>query len=199
MEVTNEELVLKAKQGDSEAYELLFKRNSGFCYEVAKRYTNVDDLDELAAVARLGMLKAYNTFDLDKGIKFLTYAGRCMTNEIFMHNRKIARHKDVRYMEDVVASDDKGNETTLHDYLESDEGIPDSVCDDMVLMLVRQCVDALSDRDRMIIEDLYFKNKTQREVANSLGTTQSYISRLEKKILGKLRVLMCKQGIYEVV
>ena len=190
----NEELLQKYfDTKDIEAYQSLLILNDKLNYHVARKFLNSgEDVDDLASIARIGMIKAIKSFDPYKNIKFATYATRCMTNEILMSFRKDKKHKNNVSLEQPLYYDGEGNELKLEDLVES--GAPDAIdlyIEREEISRLRQSVEQLEGRDRVIIEQMYFKGKTQKEVSQLLGISQSYVSRIEKKLLKKLR------GIYD--
>ena len=188
-----------ARQGDSSAYELLFKRNEKFCYLLANKYANIDDIDDLLVVAKYGLIKAYKSFNEDKGGKFLSYAEKCITNELFMHYRKIARHKRVEYLEHEIITGKDGKSITLLETLDSGEDILQDICDNDTIQVLMKCVGKLSIKERGVIERRFFRGMTQEEVAKELGVSQSSVCRYEKRILSKLKILLNNEGIYEAI
>jgi RNA polymerase sporulation-specific sigma factor len=188
-----------ARQGDSSAYELLFKRNEKFCYLLVNRYANIDNIDDLLMVAKYGMVKAYKSFNEDKGSKFLSYAKTCITNELLMHHRKIARYKGVGYLEHEIITSKDGESLTLLETLDSGEDILQDICNNDTIQVLMKCVGKLSPKERGVIECRFFRGMTQKEVAKELGVSQSCVSRYEKRILSRLKTLLNKEGIYEAI
>ena len=188
-----------ARQGDSSAYELLLKRNERFCYLLASRYANIDDIDDLLMVAKYGMIKAYKTFNEDKGIKFLSYASICITNELLIHYRKIAKYKGVDYLEREVMASEDGKPITLLESLSSGEDILQDICYNDTVQVLMKCVNKLSPKERGVIERRFFRGMTQKETAKELGVSQPYVCGYEKRILSKLKTLLNKEGIYEAI
>ena len=188
-----------ARQGDSSAYELLFKRNEKFCYLLANKYANIDNIDDLLMVAKYGMVKAYKTFNEDKGSKFLSYAEKCITNELLMHHRKIARHKRVDYLEHEITTGKDGKPITLLETLDNGEDILQDICDNDTIQVLMKCVGKLSLKERGVIERRFFRGMTQEETAKELGISQSSVCRHEKRILSKLKILLNNEGIYEAI
>lgn len=200
MKVTNEELVVRAKNGDKEAYEQLFKQNEGICRLYANKYHNVGEFDDLFALCQLGMLKAYKTFDVDRGNKFITYAGLVMHNEIRMQHRRNQRHRGQVSIDEPVAVDKEGFTQTRLEVLASDKDGPEELLGKAVaVMELHTSLKELTERERAVITELYFSKRTQREVADSLGLSQSYISRLERKILAKLNKSLVRRDVYGAV
>lgn len=190
--LTNEELIEKAKQGDKESYELLFKKNDKFNYHVAKRYKSTGcELEELANVARFGMLKAYNSYQIDKGTKFITYASIVMENEILMFIRKYKRYRNEMSMQQVVCNDSDGNEKTLEETLESQELSQEEIYEKQEeARELNRAIKFLDERSQKIIQMKYFENKTQKEISNELMVSQSYVSRLTIKACEELKKII---------
>ena len=179
-------------EGAEAARSLLIERNLRLVAFIARRYENSGvGIEDLISIGTLGLIKAVNTFRSDKNIKLATYASRCIENEILMYLRKIGGRQEVS-IDEPLNTDWDGNELLLSDILGSDEEpvIQELEATEERLALHR-AVARLEERERFIIE-LRFglngqKEMTQSEVADLLGISQSYISRLEKKILKKLR------------
>lgn len=180
-------------EADRSKGKVLIEHNLRLVVYIAKKFENTGvGLEDLISIGTIGLIKAINTFRSDKNIKLATYASRCIENEILMYIRKCSSHKNDVSIDEPLNIDWDGNELLLSDVLGSDD---DSVSRDMEKCedekIVREAVEELSDRERLIIELRFgFSGKremTQKEVADMLGISQSYISRLEKKIIGKLR------------
>ena len=177
---------------DIEAYQSLLILNDKLNYHIARKYLNSgEDVEDLAGIARIGMIKAIKSFDLSNGVKFSTYATRCMTNEILMYFRKEKKHKSNISIEQPLSYDGEGNEMKLEDLLDSGDDILGEIVEREEIIRLRQAIEQLGGRDRVIIEEMYFKGKTQKQVSELLGLSQSHISRIKKKLLKKLR------GIYD--
>lgn len=178
---------------DIEAYQSLLILNDKLNYHIARKYLNSgEDVEDLAGIARIGMIKAIKSFDPNKEVKFASYATRCMTNEILTSFRKEKKHKSNISIEQPLFYDGEGNEMKLEDLVDS--GAPDALdlyIEREEISRIRQSVGQLKGRDRVIIEEMYYNGKTQKEVAQLLGISQSYVSKVEKRVLKKLR------GIYE--
>jgi len=176
-----------------EARDMLIEHNLRLVAYIAKRFENTGaNIEELISIGTVGLVKAISTFNSEKNIKLATYASRCIENEILMFIRKITTHKKEISIDEPLSVDWDGNELLLSDILGSDSDI---VTKDMETeeerRIVREAVTHLNYRERIIVE-LRFglgggKEMTQKEVADALGISQSYISRLEKKIMTTLR------------
>lgn len=191
--------LLSLEQGDEEAKQLLIERNLRLVVFISRRFENTGvNLEDLISIGTIGLIKAINTYRLDKNIKLATYASRCIENEILMHIRKIASQKTEVSLDEPINMDYDGNELLLSDILGTDEDMILRPLEDNVdLCILRQAVKELPEREREIVVmrfGLYgHKELTQKEVAQYMGISQSYISRLEKRIMQKLRKEMLRQ------
>ena len=182
-------------EGAEEARQILIERNLRLVAFIARRYENPPtvgvNIEDLISIGTLGLIKAVNTFRSDKNIKLATYASRCIENEILMYFRKVSGKQEVS-LDEPLNTDPDGGELLLSDVLGSDDPpMSQAVEEAEERQALRRAVAALEDRERLIIR-LRFgldgsRELTQNEVADMLGISQSYISRLEKKILRKLR------------
>ena len=178
--------------GDIEARNTLIEHNLRLVVYVAKRFdTNITNLEDLISIGTLGLIKAINTYKLDKNIKLATYASRCIENEILMHLRKYQRTKLEISLDEPLKADFDGNELLLQDILQDNSiSIFDEIDSLEDVKSLEDALTILNDREKEIIELRYGLNGkeelTQKETAELLGISQSYISRLEKKILKKL-------------
>ena len=176
-----------------EARDILIEHNLRLVAYIAKRFENTGaNIEELISIGTVGLIKAISTFNTDKNIKLATYASRCIENEILMFIRKSATHKREISIDEPLSVDWDGNELLLSDILGSDSDVvTKDMEDDEERKILRDAVSDLCDRERIIIEMrfglLNGKELTQKEVADALGISQSYISRLEKKIMTRLR------------
>lgn len=176
-----------------EARDVLIEHNLRLVAYIAKRFENTGaNIEELISIGTVGLMKAIATFNSDKNIKLATYASRCIENEILMFIRKTSSQKKELSIDEPLSVDWDGNELLLSDILGSDSDVvTKDMEDDEERKILRAAVSDLSDRERIIIE-LRFglgngRELTQKEVADALGISQSYISRLEKKIMSRLR------------
>ena len=191
----------RCKEGDQEARNILIERNMRLVAHVAKKYQNTEyEMEDLLSVGTIGLIKAVNTFSLERNIKLATYASRCIENEILMYLRKSSRQKEEVSLDEPLNVDWDGNELLLSDILGTDE---DVIYRDMEneaeRRILRNAVAKLSERERTIVS-LRFgldtpdgQEMTQKEVAAYLGISQSYISRLEKKIMKRLKKEMVRE------
>ena len=178
---------------DESASQILVERNLRLVVYIAKRFENTGTgIEDLVSIGTIGLIKAINTFNPDKNIKLATYASRCIENEILMYIRKFSGTRAEISIDEPLNTDWDGNELLLSDILGSEE---DSVVDEIEAMeereRIRRAVADLDPREKEIIELRYGMSGqtelTQKEVADRLGISQSYISRLEKKIISRLR------------
>ena len=176
-----------------EARARLVEHNLRLVAYIAKRFENTGaNIEELISIGTVGLMKAVSTFNSDKNIKLATYASRCIENEILMFIRKTQTHRREVSIDEPLSVDWDGNELLLSDILGSDSDVVTrEMEDDEERRIVRAAVSDLSERERIIVE-LRFglgngNELTQKEVADALGISQSYISRLEKKIMTHLR------------
>ncbi len=189
---TEEEMIMNINSHEARA--VLIEHNLRLVVYIAKRFENVGaNIEELISIGTLGLMKAVASFNSDKNIKLATYASRCIENEILMFLRKANYQRREVSIDEPLSVDWDGNELLLSDVLGSDS---DSVYCDMEKKeerdFVRNAVNSLSKRERIIVEMRYGligdgEEMTQKEVADELGISQSYISRLEKKIMQKLK------------
>ena len=174
------------------ARDKLIEHNLRLVVFLAKKYENTKiDLEDLVSIGTIGLIKGVNTFQNDKNIKLATYASRCIDNEILMYLRKTKKKRTEVSFEDSLSFDSEGNELHLEDVLGTDDNIVTKpIEDELDKKLMYKEVSKLGKRDKEIIELRYGlngkKEMTQKEVANMLGISQSYISRIEKKVIKKL-------------
>lgn len=195
------EVIARLEQGDPQARQTLIERNLRLVVYIARRFENTGiNIEDLISIGTIGLIKAINTFRADKNIKLATYASRCIENEILMHLRKTSSQKLELSFDEPLNVDWDGNELLLSDILGTDE---DVIYRDMEneaeRRILRNAVAKLSERERTIVS-LRFgldtpdgQEMTQKEVAAYLGISQSYISRLEKKIMKRLKKEMVRE------
>lgn len=197
-----EELVNKLGENDEAIRSILIERNLRLVVYIARKFENTGvGVEDLISVGTIGLIKAVNTFNPEKKIKLATYASRCIENEILMYLRRNNKTKMEVSIDEPLNVDWDGNELLLSDILGTDEDIIYKDLEHEVdKKLLTRAMTILTDREKMIIE-LRFginqkegKEKTQKEVADMLGISQSYISRLEKKIIKRLKREMIKMG-----
>lgn len=187
------------EQGEETAKQKLIEHNLRLVVFIARRFENTGvNLEDLISIGTIGLIKAVNTYRRDKNIKLATYASRCIENEILMYMRKISNQKTEVSLDEPINMDYDGNELLLADILGTDEDmILRPLEDDVDLCILRQAVTELPEREREIVYMRFGlggrKEQTQKEVAQIMGISQSYISRLEKRIMGKLRKELLRQ------
>ena len=189
-----EECVKKCKLGDEEARNKLIEHNLRLVAHIVKKYQIPNkDIDELISIGTVGLIKAIDSFDVTKGTRLATYASRCIENEILMLFRNNKKQKSETFLQDPIGVDKEGNEISLIDVLSSEK---DSVIDKVEMKLQIKALynkmnSALTEREGEILKMRYGlkdgKCKTQREIAGMLGISRSYVSRIEKKALKKLK------------
>lgn len=190
------ELVTKSLAGDVDARNKLIEHNLRLVVFLAKRYENTKvDLEDLVSIGTIGLIKGVNTYKLDKNIKLATYASRCIDNEILMYLRKTKKKRTEISFEDSLSFDADGNELHLEDVLGTDaDVVTKKLEDELDKTILYQEVNKLKGRDKEIIEYRYGlngkKELTQKEVAALMGISQSYISRIEKKVIKKLKSII---------
>ncbi len=190
--------LVKAKAGDEEARNILIEHNLRLVVFLAKKYENTTyDIEDLVSIGSIGLIKGINTYKIDKNIKLATYASRCISNEILMFLRKNKRKRAEVSLEDALNYDAEGNELHLEDILGTDENlVPNEYEKQVDKEVLAKEIEGLPDRDKEIMTLRYGLNNTkeytQKEVAVMLGISQSYISRIEKKVIRKLKQIMVK-------
>ena len=188
--------VIKARNGDENARNILIEHNLRLVVFLAKKYENTGyDLDDLVSIGSIGLIKGINTYKPDKNIKLATYASRCIANEILMFLRKNKKRKSEISFEDALNYDNEGNELHLEDILGTEEDLVSKEYEEKVdKELLKEEIDKLKKRDKQIMIMRYGLNNTkeytQKEVAQILGISQSYISRIEKKVIKNLKSIM---------
>lgn len=185
--------LVKLKQGDKNARNILIEKNLRLVAHIAKKYSITDmDIDDIMSIGTIGLIKAIDTFEMDKNIRLATYASRCIENELLMmfrNGKKMAREV---YINEAIHIDNAGNEISLIDIIESrDEDITEKL---EVMENVKKLyayLEELTKREKFIIYNRYGlggrREMTQREIAKILGISRSYVSRIEKKALYKLK------------
>ncbi|CQR47782.1 RNA polymerase sigma-E factor precursor [Paraliobacillus sp. PM-2] len=186
-------LLKKLPDGDKAARAMLIERNLRLVVYIARKFENTGiNIEDLISIGTIGLIKAINTFNVDKKIKLATYASRCIENEILMYLRKNNKLKSEVSFDEPLNIDWDGNELLLSDILGTDEDITIKDLDaDVDKKLLKNALEQLNEREKQIME-LRFglvgnQEKTQKDVADMLGISQSYISRLEKKIIRRLQ------------
>ena len=193
-------LIARMDAGDESVRRTLIERNLRLVAYIARRFENTGiNIEDLISIGTIGLIKAVNTYRSDKNIKLATYASRCNENEILRHLRKTAPQKSEVSFDEPLNTDWDGNELLLSDILGTDEDlIMKPIEDDVDRRLLMDAVNTLSAREKEIIT-LRFglggqEEKTQKEVADRMGISQSYISRLEKRIIARLKKEILKMS-----
>ncbi len=192
-----ESLMAKIISGEITNREILIVRNLRLVVFIAKKFEyGYSNLEDLISIGTIGLIKAVKTFCPEKNIKLATYASRCIENEILMYLRKVSQTKGEISIEDPINTDSEGNELLFSDVISDSENLEVKLEQESENKTLLEIVKKLSEREKVIIElrfGLFGKKElTQKEVADSLGISQSYISRLEKKIIEKLKIEMNK-------
>ena len=186
-------------RGEETAKQTLVEHNLRLVVYIARRFDgDRTNLEDLISIGTIGLMKAVGTYRADRNIKLATYASRCIENEILMHLRKIANQKAEVSLDEPINLDGEGNELLLSDILgTAEDDIQRPLEADAEVMVLRQALTELPQREQEIVSMRFGldgrKELTQKEVAQKMGISQSYISRLEKRILGKLRKEFLRQ------
>ena len=186
-------------RGESWAKQTLIEHNLRLVVYIARRFENTGvGIEDLISIGTIGLIKAVNTFKADKKIKLATYSSRCIENEILMHIRKISNQKTELSLDEPINTDWDGNELLLSDILGTDgDTVMRPMEDDVDHQLLREALARLPERERAIMTLRYglggCREMTQKEVADQMGISQSYISRLEKRIVLRLRREITRQ------
>ena len=192
-------MLLELEQGNESARQTLVEHNLRLVVYIARRFESSGiNLEDLISIGTIGLIKAIGTYRLERNIKLATYASRCIENEILMHIRKVSNQKAEVSLDEPINLDCDGNELLLSDILGTDEDkIQRPLEDDVDLMVLKDALNHLPEREKEIVFMRFGlqgrKELTQKEVAQKLGISQSYISSLEKKIMLKLRKEMIRQ------
>lgn len=191
------ECITRCKAGDSEARDCLIMRNLRLVAYIARKYNAGDrDMDDLISIGTIGLIKGIDSFDESKNIRLATYAARCIENELLMMMRSDKKSSKDMYLYDSIGSDKEGNEINLLDIIEyEDEDIVERITmDSYIEKLDVVMKKTLTDREYDIIKLRYGldgdNEKTQREIADKYGISRSYVSRIEKTALNKLRIAL---------
>ena len=188
-----ESYVLKSMNGDKKARDILVEHNLRLVVYLSKKYENTKvDLEDLVSIGTIGLIKGVNTYKLDKKIKLATYASRCIDNEILMYLRKNKKRKTEISLEDSLSYDSEGNELHLSDILGTEPDIVTKGIERETEKNIMEVeINKLNKREKQIMTLRYglFNNEemTQKDVANMLGISQSYISRIEKKVIKRIK------------
>ena len=183
----------KMKDGDEDAKNILIEHNLRLVAHIVKKYADPSDSDDLISIGTIGLIKGISSFDKDKNTRLATYAARCIENEILMSLRHDKKFANQISLNEPIGFDSDGNEVSLIDILQSEN---EDICerldrDHMITSMCKKIKSSLCGRERQIIQMRYGlcsgEPLTQREVAKTLGISRSYVSRIEKKAIGKLR------------
>lgn len=192
------ECLTRLANGDENARGELIERNLRLVVYIAKKFENSGvEIEDLISVGSIGLIKAVNTFNLDKKIKLATYASRCIENEILMHLRKVSKQKNETSLDSPLSFDSDGNELLLSDVIGIDaDEVFKSMETSVEKEIIYKVLQKLDARERQIVSMRFGLNGerecTQKQVADMLNISQSYISRIEKKILSKMKKDMAK-------
>ncbi|MBO7326007.1 MAG: RNA polymerase sporulation sigma factor SigK [Clostridia bacterium] len=203
MPLTNEKekyYLDRAESGDEEAKEILIKHNLRLVAHVAKKYANFGDNDELISVGSIGLIKAVSTYRQNKGTGLATYASRCIENEILMTLRATKKHKNNISLHEPIGVDKDGNELSVIDMIADDRDVIEEVERGILMERLRDITKACLDkREYEIIKYRYGLDGnaqlTQREIAQMFDISRSYISRIEKKALEKIKMHVSKEDL----
>ena len=188
-----EKYVIKSMNGDKKARDILVEHNLRLVVFLSKKYENTKvDLEDLVSIGTIGLIKGVNTYKLDKKIKLATYASRCIDNEILMYLRKNKKRKTEISLEDSLSYDSEGNELHLSDILGTEPDIVTKGIErETEKNIMESEISKLNKREKQIMTLRYglfnSEEMTQKDVANMLGISQSYISRIEKKVIKRIK------------
>ncbi len=189
------ELLEKMKNGDKKAREKLIEHNLRLVAHVVKKYYTAENTEDLISIGTIGLIKAISTFNAGKGIRLATYASRCIDNEILMHFRSLKKSSQDVFISDPIDTDKDGNTLSLIDIISDDKDIADDITVKIQLEKLKSVInDALDSREKTVICYRYgiggVEELTQSQIAKKLGISRSYVSRIEKAALQKLRLLI---------
>ena len=196
------EYIGKSLDGDKEAKEILVKHNLRLVAHIAKKYSNYGDNDELISIGSIGLIKAIDSFRPDKSTTLATYASRCIENEILMAMRTSKKHRSNVSLNEPIGVDKDGNELVIMDMLCDERSLIDDVENNMMVeKLLKLTKEVLNEREFEIVRLRYGLGGcpalTQREVAKKFDISRSYVSRIEKKALEKIRQCVDRQDVFD--
>lgn len=196
------EYIQKSLDGDKEAKEILVKHNLRLVAHIAKKYSNYGDNDELISIGSIGLIKAIDSFRPDKSTTLATYASRCIENEILMTMRTSKKHRSNVSLNEPIGVDKDGNELVIMDMLCDERSLIDDVENNMMVeKLLKLTKEVLNEREFEIVRLRYGLGGcpalTQREVAKKFDISRSYVSRIEKKALEKIRQCVDRQDVFD--
>ena len=179
------------RNGDREAYDMLVKHNLRLVAHIVKKYNNAGEADDLISVGSIGLIKGIETFEPDKGCQLTTYAAKCIENEILMYIRANKKHKQAVSLFESVGTDKEGNDIALMDVIPQSGNSYDNIENNIVLEKVKEVMKrVLTDDEQDVINLRYGLNgtpaQTQSQVAKKLDISRSYVSRIEKRAIGKI-------------
>lgn len=192
-DVEEEQYLLEFKKGDIESRNKLITHNLRLVVYIAKKFESTKiNIEDLISIGSMGLIKAVQTFKMEKNIKLATYASRCIENEILMHLRKTQKSRQDVSLDEVLNVDSEGNEMVLADILcSNDDQALDEMTKDEEQRKLFEAIETLNKKEKEIISMRYGlfgrEEMTQKEVADYMGISQSYISRLEKRIIDKIK------------
>lgn len=194
--VEEAKLLEKMQEGDERARNVLIEHNLRLVAHIVKKFENTsNEADDLISIGTIGLIKAINTYRVDRNTRLATYAARCIENEILMHLRATKRLRGEVMLQDPIGSDKEGNEITLMDILSSEEDVGETVELKIEQERLLRKMNKLGKREKEVLELRYGLNggprRTQREISKRLGISRSYVSRIEKKAISKLHEEMC--------
>lgn len=197
-----EEYVRLTEQGDKEAKEILIKHNLRLVAHIAKKYANYGDNDELISVGSIGLIKAVDSFKTGRGTQLATYASRCIENEILMTLRVTKKHRQSVSLSDPIGVDKDGNELTIMDMLSEGGSVIEDVESNILMEKLGEITSkCLTDREYEIVKMRYglggVPALTQREVATKFGISRSYVSRIEKHALAKIKERLVEEEFFD--
>lgn len=193
--------LIECANGSNEAKEILVKHNLRLVAHIAKKYSNYGDNDELISIGSIGLIKAIESYKPDKGTQLATYASRCIENEILMTMRATKKHRSNVSLNEPIGVDKDGNELVIMDMLEADTSVIEDVENSIIMEnLLNITKEVLDEREFEIIRLRYglggIGALTQREVAQKFDISRSYVSRIEKKALDKIKRNVNKEDLY---
>ncbi|MCH5157779.1 MAG: RNA polymerase sporulation sigma factor SigK [Clostridiales bacterium] len=185
------EYLQKYRNGDKAAYDVLVRHNLRLVAHIVKKYSNAGEADDLISVGSIGLIKGIETFEFGKGCQLTTYAAKCIENEILMYIRANKKHRQTVSLYEPVSEDKDGNDIVLMDVITRDDNDFESIENNIVLEKVKKVMKStLSDDEYTVVTLRYGLDgedaKTQSEVADRLGISRSYVSRIEKRAIGKI-------------
>lgn len=196
-----QECLLKIKEGDKASRTRLIEHNLRLVSHIVKKYySKTNDTDDLISIGTIGLIKAIDSFNIEKSVRLATYASRCIENELLMHFRSLKKTSQDIYMGDPIDTDKDGNPLSLIDIISDDSNMEEDFELNQLRLKLAECIKKIQDpREKEIIILRYGLNNqkplTQREVASHLKISRSYVSRIEKKTLEKLRAEFEKSSV----